>query len=643
MNHQLPTNFQQFIHMSRYARWVEGEQRRETWEETVDRYLGFMCDVQCRGKIPEDLRQELREAILNLEVMPSMRCMMTAGPALTQNFIAAYNCCAIAIDHPNAFDEMLLVLMNGCGCGFSVERQMIANLPVVAERIKPTNTTIVVEDSKEGWAVALRELISCLYSGSIPKWDLTKIRPAGAKLKTFGGRASGPDPLDELFRFAVDIFKGSVGRRLNSLECHDLCCHIAECVVVGGVRRSATLSLSNLSDDRMRHAKSGDWWVTAPFRAMANNSIAFTEKPDMGSFMREWTSLYESKAGERGLVNRNALKRQAVKYGRRDPNYDFLLNPCGETILRSGGVCNLTEVIVRETDTDITLKRKVKLATILGTMQATFTDFKYLRDMWKKNAEEEALLGVSLTGIFDNKILSGAEGKRKLAEMLNGLREQAEKINEEWANKLGIKVSAAICLNKPSGTVSCLCDSASGIHPRYSEYYIRRVRCDKKDPLAQLMISEGFPCEDDATKPENQWVFSFPMKAPLGAVTGDNLSALEHLDVWRVYKEHWCHHNPSITVHVSEDEWMEVGAWVYKNFDIIGGVTFLPKSGHTYKQMPFEAITKEDYENLLKQMPKSIDWSNLRNFETDDTSITAHKEYACVGNACEIVDITSGN
>ena len=1036
---RLPTLFQQIIHLSKYARWSDSKSRRETWEETVDRYINYMFDKQCKGKVSNEIRSEIRSAILNLEVMPSMRCMMTAGIALDQNQIAGYNCTMIVVDHPVVFDEILLLLMNGCGVGFSVERQFIASLPLVAEKLKPSNTVISVEDSKEGWATALRELIGCLYAGSVPKWDLSKIRPAGSKLKVFGGRASGPDPLDRMFRFVVETFKNAIGRRLNSIECHDILCNIAECVVVGGVRRSSTISLSNLSDDRMRHAKSGDWWTTAPYRSMANNclakgtmvlkrgdsccpiekvevgdevasalgwsrvtnvfpqgirktvvvkhrngwfrctpehrvavvtslsryewkragelqstdylvtpchavdegyvtdilprewaqlplepdlddnlawmfgvfcgdgntgsngrvqtcfgddeedmgkeflrqmsrlgirgkmkrhqskkcwlvnfyskklaelmcsvkmpnkaitvprfildakmsvraafvqglmdadgsvktnpiqvlcsvfessvsevqalmvgmgirtrmkmvywntngwgkqqpyslslinrrdkvrfsaltkgigfkkcnverkyrntdgfpvdvvrrdgynehtagfnlysrevpvdgierkripfkyvpsavedvvdggetevidleidghrrdstqsyvaagvlqhnSVAYTEKPDIGAFMREWNSLYESKSGERGIINRQALKRQAEKYGRRDPDYEFIVNPCGEVIGRGrrkddkggGGVCNLTEVIIRADDDEKKIMSKVRLATILGTMQASLLDFHYLREGWTLNAKEEALLGVSLTGIFDNKLMSGVDGKKKLEEFLEKLRKHTESENDHWAPIIGVSKSAAITTVKPSGTVSLLAGSASGIHPRFAKYYIRRIRSDKNDPLSKMMIAAGFPHEDDVSKPDSQWVFSFPMKSPECAVTNDDVSALEHLSIWRIYKEHWCHHNPSITVYVGENEWMEVGAWVYKNFDIIGGITFLPRSGHSYKQMPFEEFTAEEYEKLNSSMPKNVDWTKLTEYEKDDEAITSHRELACSGSSCEIADL----
>jgi ribonucleoside-diphosphate reductase alpha chain len=638
MGTSLPTEYQQFVHLSRYARWTEEMGRRETWEETVDRYLNFMCDIQCAGKIPDSVKQELRSGILGLGVMPSMRALMTAGPALQQNNIAGFNCSALIINHPHAFDEMLFVLMNGAGVGFSVERQFICELPTVAEKMRHSNTTIIVEDSKEGWAVGLREMIAHLYAGVIPKWDLSKIRPAGARLKTFGGRASGPEPLNGLFKFCVDLFKDASGRKLNSLECHDLCCKIADVVVVGGVRRAACISLSNLSDDRMRHAKSGEWWVTAPFRRLANNSSAYTEKPEIGAFMREWVSIYDSKSGERGIVNRPALKRQVKRTGRRDTEHEFIVNPCSEIILRSNQFCNLSEVVVRSDDTEESLAVKLRLATILGTMQATLTDFKYVRDIWKKNTAEESLIGVSLTGICDNPLTYGAKGKRPLAEMLERLRALVVATNKEWAAVLGIKQATACTTVKPSGTVSALVDCASGIHRRYSKLYVRRVRADKKDPLAKMMSAAGFPEEDDVMAPAHTSIFSFPMKSPEGCETNADASAIEQLELWKVYHEHWTEHQPSITVHVKENEWLEVGAWVYRHFEIVSGIAFQPLVGHTYRQTPYEEIDEAGYAELLARMPKNVDWSALKEFEKEDCTLD-QRVTACSGDSCELVDL----
>lgn len=636
LTNQLPTTYQQFIHLSRYSRWIPEEGRRENWSETVGRYFDFFQEhvqSQTNYSITKKEREELEQAVLDLRVMPSMRCLMTAGEALKRENVSGYNCSYVAVDTPRAFDEILYVLMNGTGVGFSVERQDVAKLPVVAEEFHDTDTTIIVPDSKLGWAKSLRELIHLLYAGQVPSWDMSKVRPAGAPLKTFGGRASGPEPLDQLFRFVTNIFKNATGRKLNSLECHDIVCKIAEIVVVGGVRRSALISLSNLSDDRMRVAKSGQWWEDNAQRALANNSAAYTEKPEIGIFMDEWKSLYDSKSGERGIFNRESAKKQAGLNGRRDAEWDFGTNPCSEIILRSKQFCNLSEVVIRATDTMETLKEKVKLATILGTFQSTLTNFKYLSKPWNVNTQEERLLGVSLTGIMDNNLTNG-KGKN-IEKNLAELKQIAVETNEKWAKKLGIPQSAAITCVKPSGTVSQLVDSASGIHARHNPYYIRTVRADKKDPLALFMKEAGFPCEDDVMKPDHTLVFSFPMKAPENAVFRMDMTAIEQLELWLAYQKNWCEHKPSVTISVKEHEWMEVGAWVYEHFDWMSGVSFLPFSEHVYKQAPYQDIDKESYEAELKAMPVNVDWSGLSAYETSDMTEGA-QELACVAGGCEI-------
>jgi ribonucleoside-diphosphate reductase alpha chain len=632
----LPTEYQEFIHLSRYSRWIPEKGRRETWEETVSRYFDFFTEhlqEQNDFELDEVSRKRLEEAVLSQKVMPSMRCLMTAGEALKRENVAGYNCSYVAVDSPRAFDEILYILMNGTGVGFSVERQDVIKLPNVADELHPTDTTIVVPDSKLGWAKSLKELIHLLYSGQIPSWDLSKVRPAGAPLKTFGGRASGPEPLDQLFRFAINIFKNATGRKLTSLECHDLVCKIAEIVVVGGVRRSALISLSNLSDDRMRVAKSGQWWEDNGQRALANNSACYTEKPEIGIFMDEWKSLYDSKSGERGIFNRQSAKEQAGRNGRRDNDWDFGTNPCSEIILRSKQFCNLSEVVIRATDDMKTLKEKVKFATILGTFQSTLVNFKYLTRDWKKNTEEERLLGVSLTGIMDNTLTNGKESG--LDKRLDELRKVAIATNAEWADKIGIQQSVSITCVKPSGTVSQLVDSASGIHARHNPYYIRTVRADKKDPLAMYMRDAGFPCEDDVMKPDHTYVFSFPMKAPENAVMRQDMTAIEQLELWLVYQKHWCEHKPSVTISVKEDEWFEVGAWVYKNFDWMSGVSFLPYSEHVYKQAPYQDCDSVVYQRELDKMPKNIDWTQLSAYETTDMTEGA-QELACVAGGCEI-------
>jgi ribonucleoside-triphosphate reductase len=634
----LPTDYQTFIATSRYARWLEDKKRREYWPETVSRYIDFM-DQQLRQKhkykMDATLKAELLDAIINLDVMPSMRALMTAGPALERENVAGYNCSYTPINHPRCFDEILYVLMNGVGVGFSVERDEINQLPLVNEHFENSDTIIKVADSKAGWAKALRELIAMLYAGQIPSWDTSSVRPAGSRLKTFGGRASGPEPLEDLFKFTINIFKNAAGRRLYAVECHDLVCKIAEVVVVGGVRRSALISLSNLSDGRMRNAKSGEWWTDNPQRALANNSVAYTETPGMDAFMEEWVALYQSKSGERGIFNRDAAKKQAAKNGRREYNHPFGTNPCSEIILRPHQFCNLTEVVVRADDTFESLKNKVRLATILGTFQSTLTDFKYLRKIWKHNTEEERLLGVSLTGIFDNKNMVG-KGSFQLGPNLKEMRQEAVLTNAKYAKQIGIPVSTAITCVKPSGTVSQLVDSASGIHPRYSEYYIRRVRGDVKDPLTQFLIDAGVPHEPDVMKPENTMVFSFPQKSP--TTYKQELTAVEHLELWLAYQEHWCEHKPSITVSVAEDEWMRVGSWVYDHFDEVSGISFLPKNDHTYRQAPYEAITKEQYDELVKESPKSIDWVALAEYELEDNTESS-QTFACTSDSCEVVDI----
>jgi len=632
----LPTLYQQYIHLSRYSRYRYDVKRRETWDETVSRYFEFFTGhlkEQCDYKLPNNIKEELTRAVLNLEVMPSMRCLMTAGEALARENVAGYNCSFVAIETPRAFDEILYILMNGTGVGFSVERQMVNEMPRIADDFHDTETTIVVADSKLGWAKALKELIHLLYGGQIPRWDLSKVRPAGAPLKTFGGRASGPAPLEDLFKFCVDVFRNAAGRKLTSLECHDITCKIAEIVVVGGVRRSALISLSNLSDDRMRHAKAGQWWETNTQRALANNSACYTEKPDIGIFMDEWKALYDSKSGERGIFNRDAAQKQAASSGRRDPDYEFGTNPCSEIILRSEEFCNLSEVVIRPDDTLETLKEKVINATILGTFQSTLTNFRYLNKRWYQNCEEERLLGVSLTGIMDNSLTNGK--KKGLEELLNTLKEVAVETNKTWAKKLGINQSVAVTCVKPSGTVSQLVDSASGIHARHNPYYIRTIRADKKDPLAKMMFDAGFPVEDDVTKPEHTWVFSFPVKGPQHGVYRKDMSAIEQLELWKTYQDHWCEHKPSVTISVKEDEWMEVGAWVYKHFDQMSGVSFLPFSDHTYRQAPYQDCSKEEYETALKAMPKIVDWSSLSEYEEQDMT-TSSQELACVAGGCEI-------
>lgn len=643
MSEALPTSYQSFIHLSRYSRWLEDEGRRETWDETVTRYMDFFkghLERTLGYKMSPQIYGEVKGAIINLEVMPSMRCLMTAGEALRKDMVSGYNCSYLAINRVRAFDEVLYVLMCGTGVGFSVEREYVAKLPTIAEEFTESDTTIVVQDSRIGWCKALRELISLLITGQVPKWDLSKVRPAGSRLKTFGGRSSGPESLDELFRFTVENFKKAAGRKMTSIECHDQVCKIAEIVVVGGVRRAALISLSSLTDERMRAAKHGQWWVIDPHRALSNNSVCYREKPEVGTFMQEWFSLYESKSGERGIFNRESAKKTAESSGRRDPNHDFGTNPCSEIILRDREFCNLSEIVAREGDTAEDLARKVRLATIIGTWQSTLTDFRYLSADWKKNCEEERLLGVSITGIMDNNILNGKASPESLPAVLADLKKIAVSTNKEWSSRLGISQSVAITCVKPSGTVSQLVDSASGIHARHNPYYIRTVRASIKDPLCTFMIEKGFPHESCVMKPDTTMVFSFPVKSPEHAVFRKDMSAIEQLELWLTYQKAWCEHKPSVTISVKEHEWLNVGSWVYDNFDDVAGVSFLPFSDHSYKQAPYQDCGVEEYEELLAKMPTDVDWSELSAFEKGDTT-AGSQTMACSAGSCEVVDLTS--
>ena len=620
--------YQQYIHKSRYARYLPEEQRRESWEETVNRYLDFWVTQE---KLTSKEAKDLYKQIHSLEVMPSMRALMTAGEALSRDNVAGFNCSYLPIDHPKAFDEMMYVLMCGTGVGFSVERQYVSKLPEVAEEFYDTDTVIHVTDSKIGWAKAFRELIAMLYSGQVPKWDVSGVRPAGSALRTFGGRASGPEPLVDLFLFTVEIFRTSAGRRLSSIECHDLCCKIAQIVVVGGVRRSALISLSNLTDDRIRRSKSGQWWVDNPQRGLANNSACYTEKPDFEAFLNEWQSLYESRSGERGVFSRVASQAQAARNGRRDAEVDFGTNPCSEIILRPYQFCNLSEVVIRSSDTLQGLRLKVRSAAVLGTLQATLTNFRYLRKIWKDNTEEEALLGVSLTGIMDHPVMSGRRGRAELQHWLTQLKDEAIKTNSKWAKRLGINASTAITAVKPSGTVSQLVDSASGIHPRYAEQYIRRVRADARDPLCSVLEAAGVPVEEDVTSPTTK-VFSFPIRSPENAVVAPDMGAMEQLCLWETYQDHWCEHKPSMTCYYKDDEFLQVGQWLYNKFDKVSGISFLPYAEHTYQQAPYEPVDKETYEAMVKDFPTEINW----NVSEESDMTEGSQQLACTGNSCEI-------
>ncbi len=643
MSRTIENPYENFIALSRYARWLQEDNRRETWGETVDRYFDFMLThLKTMDYVPDAKTvAQLREAVYNRDVMPSMRSVMTAGPALDRDHVAGYNCSFVPVDSPRSFDETMYILMCGTGVGFSVEYKYVNKLPSVPETLEKSDTVIVVEDSKQGWAKAYRELLALLWTGHIPAIDVSKVRPSGARLKTMGGRSSGPQPLVNLFDFTIAKFKNATGRQLKPIEAHDIMCKIGEVVVVGGVRRSAMISLSNINDIEMAQAKSGNWWENNSQRALSNNSVAYSRKPEMEQFIAEWKSLYDSKSGERGIYNVAAAQKQAAKYGRRDPEIHYGTNPCSEIILRPYQFCNLSEVVLREKDTPTTVAEKVRLATILGTWQSTLTDFKYLRKIWKDNTEEERLLGVSLTGQFGNKFFSGKENINKLEETLTSLREYAREINKEEAGRIGIQESAAITCVKPSGTVSQLVGVSSGMHAWHSPYYIRTVRGDKKDPLSTFLKEVGIPVEDDVMKPNDTYVFSFPVKAPEGAITRNDLTAIEHLNTWLVYQRAWCEHKPSITVSVKEHEWMEVGAWVYKHFDEVSGISFLPHSDHSYKQAPYQEVTKEEYDALVEKMPSSIRWEDLSFYETEDGT-SGTQTLACTSDGnCEIVDISA--
>ena len=643
MSKTIANPYENFIALSRYARWISEDNRRETWGETVDRYFSFMLNhlKQNYSYIPDEkLVAELKNGVFERSVMPSMRSVMTSGLALERDNVTGYNCAFLPVDSPRSFDETMYILMCGTGVGFSVEYKYINKLPAVPESLEKSTTVIMVEDSKQGWAKAYRELLALLWSGQIPAIDVSKVRPSGARLKTMGGRSSGPQPLVNLFDFTIAKFKNATGRNLKPIECHDIMCKIGEVVVVGGVRRSAMISLSNINDIEMAQAKSGNWWEASPQRALSNNSVAYSRKPDMEQFIAEWKSLYDSKSGERGIYNVAAAQAQAAKYGRRDPDIHYGTNPCSEIILRPYQFCNLSEVVLREKDTKKEIERKVELATILGTWQSTLTDFKYLRKIWKDNTEEERLLGVSLTGQFGHKFMSGKEDLVSLETFLMTLRESARAKNKDEAGKIGIPESAAITCVKPSGTVSQLVGVSSGMHPWHSPYYIRTVRGAKTDPISVFLKEVGIPVEDDVMKPNETSVFSFPIKAPEGAIVRNDLTAIDHLNIWLVYQRAWCEHKPSITVSVKEEEWMEVGAWIYKNFDEVSGISFLPHSDHSYKQAPYQEVSKEEYESLVSKMPSSIRWDDLSFYETEDgTSINATLACSSDGN-CELVDIS---
>ena len=645
MSETIANPYENFIALSRYARWLEDENRRETWGETVDRYVNFMEEYAAKSlgyTMEPMLKSQVRKFIFERNTMPSMRALMTAGPALSRDHVAGYNCSFIPVDSPRSFDEAMYILMCGVGVGFSVESQHVQKLPVINEHFEKSSSTIVVDDSKQGWAKAVRELLALLWQGQIPSIDVTHVRPAGARLKTFGGRASGPQPLVDLFDFCIRTFRNAAGRKLRPIEAHDIMCKIGEVVVVGGVRRSALISLGDLDDFDMESAKSGNWWENNVQRALANNSAVYTSKPDAVRFLTEWTALVSSGSGERGIFNLDVARKETARHGRRDPSLVMGTNPCGEINLRSYEFCNLTEVVVKESDDLASLREKVSIAVFLGTLQSTMTNFKYLRKIWRDNCEEERLLGVSLTGQMGHSLLNGTYGLDKTAAALDELREWAVEENKVWSDIFGINQSVAVTTVKPSGTVSQLTGVSSGMHPWHSEYYLRSVRGDNKDPISRMMTDFGVPSEPDVTKPDSTTVFYFPVAAPKGAVTRNDLTAIQHLEIWKVYKQHWTEHNPSITVNVRDHEWTEVGAWVYKNWDVVAGISFLPHSDHTYRQAPYQEITQAEYEQWVAKMPKDILWEVLSAYESEDNT-TGSQQLACVSGECELVDLVASS
>lgn len=631
--------YQQFIHLSRYARWRDDLGRRESWSETVERYVDYMAEKVSRDtdfEVTDVLKEDLRESILNRDVLPSMRALMTAGPALERENIAGYNCSYLAVDHPRSFDEALYILMNGTGVGYSVEQQDVTQLPSIPMRNDEDIVMFTVPDSKRGWAEALKHVLDCLYEGRMPAWDLSQIREAGARLKTFGGRASGPEPLNDLLRFVMRVFYFAQGRKLTPLEAHEIMCKIGEVVVVGGVRRSALICLTDLDDLEMRDAKNGKFWETKPHLSLANISAVYDKKPSRYDFDKEFDALVASGSGERGIFSRYGAKAAAKEINRKAGPLKGT-NPCGEIVLRNNQFCNLSTVVVRPEDTLEELKEKVVRAAYLGTFQATLTNFDYLRPIWKENTEEERLLGVSLSGLFGHPVLSGRKGMEMLEEWLFEMRMAAKFANIYLSGLLGINPAAAVTCIKPEGTTSQLVGVSSGSHPWFAEQYIRNVRGDVKDPLSQFLSAVGIPSETDIISDQNL-VFSFPIAAPEGALTREDLTAVEHLELWAAYREHWTDHNPSVTINVRDNEWDEVREWVWENFDKITGVSFLPYDDHVYEQAPYVPVSDKEFEDLQAKMPEHIDWSELSFFEaTDETN--GSQELSCMSGACDIVKI----
>jgi len=625
-------SFSEFIYYRTYSRWIEAKGRRETWVETVDRYLAFMRE-KLADRIQEAEYEELREAILKQRVMPSMRLLWSAGQAARVNNIAAYNCSFVAPTSLDDLADIMYLLMSGVGVGFSVESQHVQQLPIIERQTGEKLGVHQVLDSKEGWADALKAGLHAWYGGKDIRFEFSLVRPAGARLKTMGGRSSGPGPLKALLNYARTTILARQGRRLPNIDLHDIICRIGDVVERGGVRRAALISLSDFDDEEMRRAKSGHFFISHPQRAMANNSAAYNEKPKAIDFLREWLDLGRGGTGERGIFNRGSLEKQMpVRRWQEFQRYRLSagINPCGEIILRSRQFCNLTEVVARPEDTEESLREKIRLATILGTYQAMLTDFPYIAPEWRQNCEEERLLGVSITGQWDCPAV-------RRAEVLAALRQQAVLVNRQYAERFGIRAATAVTCVKPSGTVSQLVNAASGMHPRYADYYIRRIRISANDPLFDLLRDQKFPCYPETGQDESTaatFVLEFPVKSPSGCVTRDDLHALQQLEYWKLVKHHFTEHNPSVTVSLAEDEWIKVANWLYEEWEMVGGLSFLPKSESVYELAPYEKIDAEEFEKRLAVMPV-IDFSRIVLYEKKDATLGA-KEFACLGGACEI-------
>lgn len=631
------TPYQDFIFYRTYSRWNDDLGRRETWQETVDRYMSFMRK-NVGDKLTFEEYQEIREAILKHEVMPSMRLMWGAGGPTARCNVSAYNCSYLAIKELRDFAETLYLLCSGTGVGFSVEKAAVDQLPVVQPQKGVPSKYFVIDDSKEGWAEALHDCLHALFNGEDAIFDFSQIRPAGARLKTMGGRAAGPQPLMDLLEFTKEVVLARQGKKLRPIDVHDIMTKIGEIVVAGGVRRSAMISLSDLEDAEVQHAKDGRFWEHSAHRALANNSAVYKQKPTREEFLSEWDALRKSGSGERGIFNRGSLTEQVP--ARRLFEWNGVVpalagtNPCGEIVLKDKQFCNLTEIVARAEDTEETLLKKARIATILGTYQSTLTDFKFLSSEWKRNCEDERLLGVSITGQWDSPAVRDEQ-------VLTRMKHVAQDTNSEYAKRFGINPSTAITCVKPSGTVGQLVNASPGLHARYSEYYLKRVRISVTDPLFKMLRDLGVPSHPEVGQGEstaNTFVLDFPIASPQGAVTADKLSAIAQLEHWLMMKRSWTEHNPSCTIYIKDGEWEQVRDWIYEHWDLVGGLSFLPYEDHVYELAPYTPISKEEYEKLASLFPK-IDFSVLTRYEKDDET-TGAQELACVAGGCELDGIT---